>query len=107
MESFASLKSLDGLHLSLLTIQIPQAIVLSLGSLKPVPDPLERPAQGPGSGQPLALLPRVSEKLLDLIVQAFLHISQTALELVLVKGLFAPRKHGERLSRGEARQMVK
>lgn len=105
MESFASLKFLDGLHLSLLTIQIPQAIVLSLGSLEPVSEPLERRAQGPGSGQPLALLPRVSEKLL-ILVQVFFHISQTALELGLVRGLFTPRKHGERLTRGEARQMV-
>lgn len=68
MESFASLKFLDGLHLSLLTIQIPQATVLSLGSIEPVPEPLERIAQGPSSGQPLALLPRVSEKLLGLLV---------------------------------------
>lgn len=107
MESFASLKFLGGLHLSLLTIQIPQATVLSLGSLEPVPEPLERTAQVPGSGQPLALLPRVSEKLFGLLIQVFLPISQTALELGFVRGLFTPRQHGEQLSRGEARQMEK
>ena len=82
------------------------ATVLSLGSLEPVPEPLERTAQGPGSGQPLALLPRISEKLHGLLVQIFLPISQTALELGFMKGLFTP-KHGEQLSRGEARHMVK
>lgn len=107
MESFASLKFLDGRHLSLFTIQTPQATVLSLGSLEPVPEPLEKTAQGAGSGQPLVLLPRVSEKLLGLLIQVFLPISQTALELGFVRGLFTPRQHGEQLSRGEAKHMVK